>query len=315
MKVFGPVPSRRLGQSLGVNNIPPKRCSYSCVYCQLGRTDKMQIERQAFYSPEELEKELETKLGQLKNSGDKVDYITFVTDGEPELDINLGKEIELFKRFGIKIAVICNSSLVWDGRVRKELCSADWVSLKVDTVDEDIWRKIDRPHGKLSLERILEGIMEFSEEFGGQLVTETMLVQGINDSVKSLADTAKFIKKAGPSYACLLVPTRPPAESGVKRLVNESIRKAYEIYTKEGLSVNLITGDEGESFVMGNDIKNDILDIVSVHPIKKQVLERLISQKGGMQDIIEEMIESSDIESFEHEGNTFYIRKTVKKRD
>ena len=232
-----------------------------------------------------------------------------MTDGEPELDINLGKEIELFKRFGIKIAVICNSSLIWDSRVRKELCSADWVSLKVDAVDEGIWRKIDRPHGKLSLESILEGIIKFSKEFNGQLVTETMLVHGLNDSEESLTDTAKFIKMAGPSYACLLVPTRPPAESGVKRPDDKSISKAYKIYKKAGLSVKLITGDEGESFVMGNDIKSDILDIVSVHPIKKQVLERLISQKGGTQDIIEEMIESSDIESFEHEGNTFYVRK------
>jgi len=105
---FGPVPSRRLGQSLGINNIPPKICSYSCVYCQVGRTLHMQAERKAFYKPEEILKAVERKVKDAKNKGEGIDYLTFVPDGEPTLDINLGKEIELLKQLGIKIAVITN---------------------------------------------------------------------------------------------------------------------------------------------------------------------------------------------------------------
>ena len=101
MIVFGPIPSRRLGQSLGINNIPAKTCSYSCVYCQIGRTNKMQMSRSNFYDPKDIFLETQSKINDLNTKGEKVDYITFVADGEPTLDINLGTEIELLRQFGI----------------------------------------------------------------------------------------------------------------------------------------------------------------------------------------------------------------------
>jgi wyosine [tRNA(Phe)-imidazoG37] synthetase (radical SAM superfamily) len=110
MIAFGPVPSRRLGHSLGINNIPPKICTYSCVYCQVGRTINMQVKRKSFYKPEEVIHEVVKKIREAKNIGEPVDYLTFVPDGEPTLDVNLGNEIELLKTLGIKIAVITNSS-------------------------------------------------------------------------------------------------------------------------------------------------------------------------------------------------------------
>ena len=106
MKTFGPIPSRRLGNSLGINNIPPKICTYTCVYCQQGHSSKMQLERQAFYDPDELVQEVKEKVKQTGAAGEKIDFLTFVPDGEPTLDINLGKEIDLLKPLGIKIAVI-----------------------------------------------------------------------------------------------------------------------------------------------------------------------------------------------------------------
>ena len=139
MLVFGPVPSRRLGRSLGVNNIPAKICSYSCVYCQLGATIKISIERRPFYDPEKIFKEVKEKI---KDVG--VDYISFVPDGEPTLDINLGKEIEMLKSLNHKIAVLTNGSLIFREDVRKDLSKADLVSLKVDAVSEDLWRKINQ---------------------------------------------------------------------------------------------------------------------------------------------------------------------------
>ena len=133
--VFGPIPSRRLGRSLGVNNIPPKICSYSCVYCQVGLTDSMSIQRKEFYPPTEIVNEILEKVEQLKKSDETIDYISFVPDGEPTLDVNLGKEIQLIKPLGINVAVITNSSLLWDKDVRDDLILADWVSVKIDTVD------------------------------------------------------------------------------------------------------------------------------------------------------------------------------------
>jgi len=159
--VYGPVPSRRLGHSMGVNNIPPKTCSYSCIYCQLGNTINMQVERQAYYKPEEIaqavKKKLAQKLAQVRERKEPIDYLTFVSDGEPTLDSNLGKEIELLNSLDIKTAVITNASLIWREDVRQDLQKADWVSLKVDTVNKEVWHKIDRPHKSLNLEEILDG--------------------------------------------------------------------------------------------------------------------------------------------------------------
>ncbi|MCK4471545.1 MAG: radical SAM protein, partial [Anaerolineae bacterium] len=112
MIAFGPVPSRRLGRSLGINNIPPKICTYSCVYCQLGRTIKMQIKRHAFYEPEKVLQDVHDKVEKVRETGERIDYLTFVPDGEPTLDVNLGREIELLRPLGIKIAVISNGSLI-----------------------------------------------------------------------------------------------------------------------------------------------------------------------------------------------------------
>jgi len=139
--VFGPVPSRRLGRSLGLNNIPPKHCSYSCVYCQLGTTYNLIIERRQFYDPQNIFDEVKEKVIRLKETQEKVDFITFVPDGEPTLDVNLSKEIRMLKFLGIPIALITNSSLLFLESVRQDLCEADLVSLKIDAVSELTFKK------------------------------------------------------------------------------------------------------------------------------------------------------------------------------
>ncbi len=121
MLTFGPVPSRRLGRSMGINNIPPKICTYSCVYCQVGSTIKMRIKRQIFFEPEEILQEVKKKIEKVHEVGENIDYLTFVPDGEPTLDINLGREIDLLKPLGIKMGVITNASLIWREDVRNEL--------------------------------------------------------------------------------------------------------------------------------------------------------------------------------------------------
>lgn len=186
--VYGPVPSRRLGRSLGINNIPPKICSYSCIYCQLGNTTNMQVQRTNFYEPEEIARAVQEKVNQARKKGEPIDYLTFVPDGEPTLDVNLGREIELLRPLGIKIAVITNASLIWREDVRQDLQEAAWVSLKVDAVSKDTWRRINRPHKLLRLENIFDGMLEFTNTFDGDLATETMLVQGVNDSGRELKE-------------------------------------------------------------------------------------------------------------------------------
>ena len=173
MKVFGPIPSRRLGRSLGVNNIPHKVCSYACVYCQVGRTSNKDIERKEFFKPAEIVKEVGDKIVKLTGANERIDYISIVPDGEPTLDMNLGSLIELLKLFGIKVAVFTNSSLLWRQDVKTDLSKADLVSIKIDTVDEETWWRINRPKSKLNLELVLEGINDFSQDFKSKIITET----------------------------------------------------------------------------------------------------------------------------------------------
>lgn len=117
--VFGPIPSRRLGRSLGINNIPPKVCSYSCVYCQVGLTTNLSIERNEYYSPMIIYTEVRDRLNEIRNNKERIDYLSFVPDGEPTLDVNLYETTQLLQDFGIKIAVFTNSSLIWKKKFEK----------------------------------------------------------------------------------------------------------------------------------------------------------------------------------------------------
>jgi wyosine [tRNA(Phe)-imidazoG37] synthetase (radical SAM superfamily) len=282
MIVYGPVPSRRLGQSIGINNIPPKACSYSCAYCQIGRTNPMQITRSAFYQPEEICIEAETKLRQLETEHKKADYFSFVPDGEPTLDVNLGRTIGFLKPYQLRIAVITNGSLLWLDSVKQDLMDADWVSVSMDAASETVWRKIDRPHGKLNHQVILDGIQDFSQAFRGTFVTETMLVDGFNDDEKSVIQIAEQLAVIQPSTAYLLVPTRPPAESGIRRASHESLKRAAAIIRGiTGIDVVCITGDEKEEgFFFTEDVVADLLSIASVHPVREDIIENLLNKRN-----------------------------------
>ena len=313
MIVFGPVPSRRLGQSMGINHIPPKVCSYSCCYCQLGRTDKMQIERQEFYSPQTISTEMEQKLQQLMQSGQGVDYLTFVPDGEPTLDLNLGTEIAMLKQFQKKIAVITNASLLWREDVRKDLAEADWVSVKIDAVDPNIWRKVDRPHGALDLSTILAGVIAFVQQYKGQLVTETMLVDGVNDSVEAIDKLAEFLARVRPQIAYLLVPTRPPAECNVRRPSNVRLLEAARaIRRAAGVKVEWITGDEREDgFFCTGDIVEDLLSITAVHPLRAEIVDEITKNRASGENLVEELVKQGLLLEFWYEGKKFYRKKVV----
>jgi len=298
-----------LGRSLGVNNIPPKYCSYSCVYCQLGITYNLTIERRQFYEPKEIFKEAKEKIIRLKEIGEKVDFITFVPDGEPTLDINLGEEIRMLKSFSIPVAVITNSSLLFLESVRQDLYEADLVSLKVDTVSELTFKKINRPNHFLNLDSIFDGIVEFTKVFKGKLITETMLVKGINDSGEELKDIASFIAKINPSKSYISIPTRPPAESWVIFPEEEVLNMAYQIFREKIKNVNmLITPEEGE-FTITDGLQEDLLSIVSVHPIREEEIHKLLSEKRSDFSLVSSLIKEGKIKKVKYNNKIFYIRK------
>src|SRR4030042_361330 len=209
---FGPVPSRRLGKSLGINNIvSPKVCSYSCIYCQVGQTINKSIKRDTFYQPKIIYKNVAKHI-KLLSPDNYPDYLTIVSNGEPTLDINLGKTIKLLKNIGIPIAIITNASLLMYESVIEDLHLADWVSLKMDAGKNDTWHLINRPVAGLDFEKNLKNKIHFADEYKGLLRTESMIIDGVNDSAEDLLILAGLIKKINPGKAYLSIPTRPPAE-------------------------------------------------------------------------------------------------------
>ncbi|MFW9917399.1 MAG: radical SAM protein [Candidatus Thorarchaeota archaeon] len=309
MIVFGPVPSRRLGRSLGVNNIPPKVCSYSCVYCQIGRTTRMRIDRKVFYLPETILKAVKQKIESAKKARESIDYITFVPDGEPTLDANLGRTIDALGPLGIKIAVISNGSLVWQERVRNDLEKADWVSLKIDSVREEEWRRINRPYKNFHLDSILEGLCEFAATYKGDLATETMLIEGINDDAYHLKEIADFLSQLNPSIAFLAIPTRPPAEKWVQAPNEALIARAYQIFSKRLENVELLIGYEGNAFAFTGDVEEDILSITAVHPMREDAVQSFLKRAKADWSIIQKLIMQDKLVETNHKGKKFYMRK------
>jgi wyosine [tRNA(Phe)-imidazoG37] synthetase (radical SAM superfamily) len=309
MLAFGPVPSRRLGKSLGVNNIPPKVCTYSCVYCQLGRTTRMQVERGAFYAPDEIWQAVVHKVDGARQAGETVDYVSFVPDGEPTLDVNLGREIGLLRQMGLPVAVISNASLLHRSDVRDDLRCADWVSLKVDAVDESAWRRVDRPHRTLRLDSILEGALEFAATYRGHLATETMLVAGLNDSDTQLRKVAHFLARLKPRVAYLSIPTRPPAESWVRAPDEEALNRAYQLLQERVQHVEYLIGYEGDAFACTTNLQDDLMSITAVHPMRSDAVDGLLARAGGEWAVVHELVEQGKLAEIEYEGHRFYLRR------
>lgn len=294
---------------MGVNSIPPKTCSYSCVYCQLGRTHRMQTERKEFLEPEAVFQQVRTKIKQARGIGAPIDYVTFVPDGEPTLDVNLGQEIAMLRSLGFPVAVITNASLIWRDDVRRDLGQADWVSLKVDATREAVWRQIDRPHGGLALSSIIEGMIEFAETYTGELVTETMLVQGVNDREEDVRGVASLLNRLKPARAYLSIPTRPPAEAWVRALDEGRILHAYQIVSEKVERVECLVGYEGNEFASVGTLAEDLLSITAVHPMRKDAVDTLLAKAGAPWAIVDNLVACGQIIQVEYEGHQFYVRR------
>jgi wyosine [tRNA(Phe)-imidazoG37] synthetase (radical SAM superfamily) len=269
----------------------------------------MSAERQQFYRPSEVLESIKEHVQKAQESGEPVDYLTFVPDGEPTLDANLGATIDLLRSLGIRIAIISNSSLIWREDVREDLTKADWVSLKVDSTEEDIWRRIDRPHGSLRLDSILEGMEEFAASFHGQLVTETMLVRGVNENPAHLARFAEFVSRLDPSVAYLSVPTRPPAEEWVRIPAEEDLNRAYQIMGERLDNVEYLIAYEGDEFAYTGRVEEDLLSITSVHPMRRDAVQAFLSRAEADWSVVEGLLREGLLTETQYRCETLYVRR------
>lgn len=308
MITFGPVPSRRLGRSLGINNIPPKVCSYSCIYCQVGTTVTRETEPRRFYPPDRILREVTAHIEAARKQGEQIDYLTFVPDGEPTLDAGLRESIDLLRPLGIPIAVISNGSLLWRPEVRAALAEADWVSVKVDAVTGDIWRRVDHPHSDLEISQVLEGIRRFGDGFNGDLCTETMLVSRVNDTPESLSAVAEYLSDLDIKTAYLAVPTRPPALPGVKPPDEWALNQAFHLLARRLPRVEYLIGYEGDAFAATGEIATDVLSISAVHPLRSSAIDEMLGRSGATWDVIEALVSDGQLKRVDYQGERYYLR-------
>jgi wyosine [tRNA(Phe)-imidazoG37] synthetase (radical SAM superfamily) len=306
---FGPVPSRRLGRSLGINNIPPKICSYSCIYCQLGKARGTIALRRELYKPSRIEEEVKNRVQALRDQNDRIDFLTFVPDGEPTLDVRLGEEIDRLRDLGIPIAVITNSSLMDDPAVRDELARADLVSLKIDATEEAIWRKINRPHPDFSLERILAGIRQFAGTFTGTLLTETMLVNNVNDQRDPIESVAEFIASLEPERAYISVPVRPPAEPWAIPPSEATVVMAFALFRKSGVDTECLIGEEDTQFSRTGEVTEELLGITAVHPMREDAVRKFLLDAGTDMETVQKLIQEGKLTEIFYQGFRYYLKK------
>jgi wyosine [tRNA(Phe)-imidazoG37] synthetase (radical SAM superfamily) len=305
---FGPVPSRRLGQSLGINNVTSKACSYTCVYCQVGPTTEKIVEPRPFFSSKQVHDAVAGRVLKLRARGLAIDFLTFVPDGEPTLDSALGESIDALRDLDIPIAVITNATLLSRHEVRARLDRADLVSVKVDTVHEDAWRRINLPHQDLKLDDILQGIREFAAGFGGTLITDTMLIAGINDATGSLTDTADFLAGIAPRTAYLAVPTRPMTVRKAHGTDEAGLVRAHQIFSDRLPSVALLTGHEVGEFAYTGDARDDLLAVTAVHPMREADVRRLLRRDRAAWALVEQLLAEGLLISAIHEGERYFLR-------
>jgi wyosine [tRNA(Phe)-imidazoG37] synthetase (radical SAM superfamily) len=303
--VFGPVPSRRLGQSLGIDTIPLKTCNWNCVYCQLGRTQPLSNERKEYYPSEEIVAEVREALE--AHQPGEIDWITFVGSGEPLLHDRMGWLIRQVKENAqLPVAVITNGSLLYLEEVRQELAAADAVLPSLDAGTADLYRKINRPHPDITFERLVEGMAAFREEYRGKLWVEVMLVRDLNDTPQALWDIANALQRIKPDAVHINLPDRPPAETWVQPASEENLMQAMAIL---GNVAEVVHPAEGTFDLRGYDNPVDaILSIITRHPMREDQLERSLSRwsQGKVKQVLADLEASGRAQVVERFGVRFW---------
>lgn len=271
--VFGPVPSRRLGQSLGIDTILLKTCNWNCVYCQLGRTVPSINVRCEYVPAEEILLEAEQVLKSHMNG--EIDWVTFVGSGEPTLHVRIGWLIRQIKTMTDKpIAVITNGSLLYLPEVRDELMVADAILPTLDAGTAMLYRKINRPHPQATFERLVDGLIAFREEYRGKLWVEVMLVRGLNDTPQALEDIAQILQRVKPDAVHINLPTRPPAETWAQPTDDEGLMRAISIL---GNAAEVVHPAEGGFDLSGHEnVMDAIIGIITRHPMRQDELKRTL---------------------------------------
>ncbi len=305
---YGPVPSRRLGRSIGIDILPSKTCNYQCIYCQLGKTTHFNNTRQNFFPKADIINEMK-KFIQLNE--EKTDYITFVGSGEPTLYKSIKDLINSAKNISKKpICVITNGSLLYNKEVQQALMICDVVLPTLDAGDEKLFIKINRPHPSIKFETMIQGYIDFRKEFKGKFWIEIMLMKGINDSKEELLKIKDKLDLINPDRIDINVPIRPPTESWVQ-IPDKNVLPILNDVFEEFNNINF--PEQGIFSVFSSNFETELKNLIERHPMnQKQIFETFCSENLNEQDILLQLnilVSQNKIKKVIYNNQTFWKLK------
>ena len=303
--VFGPIPSRRLGHSLGIDTIPLKTCNWNCVYCQLGRSVPLTLERGDYAPRDELLAEVKQALAASRPG--EIDWVTFVGSGEPSLHSGIGWLIRQVKALtSLPVAVITNGSLLYLPEVRAELSTADAVLPTLDAGNAWLYRQINRPAPRFTFERLVEGLYLFRQIYSGKLWIELMLIQGMNDTEEVLQELALIFKHIQPDQVHITLPVRPPAEMWVRPSDESGLQRAEEILGKV-VRISTPAASEARAVRVG-DLAETVLSVVTRHPMREEELLILLSRWSAdeVHAALDDLASRREVQAVERDGLRFW---------
>ncbi|MBA1342272.1 MAG: hypothetical protein C5S52_01570 [ANME-2 cluster archaeon] len=294
--LFGPVPSRRLGRSLGLDITPYKTCTFDCIYCQLGRTTNKTVQRQEYIAKDSILCELQDFL--LGGEVD-TDYITFAGSGEPTLHSGIGEMIDAIKTMtDIPVAVITNGSLLFREDVRDDLSNADVVLPSLDAATTSVFRAVNQPHESLSVDRIIEGLKMFREAFRGEFWLEIMFVRGVNDGTDEITALSNAVSLIAPDRVQLNTVVRPPCEDVMPVDEDEMVR------ILEAFGGNFDVEIIAERRI---EVRADILPLLERRPLTlDQIAGSLGMHRNEAAKYLRELIEQGAVVETMHGGKRYF---------
>ena len=301
--LYGPVPSRRLGRSLGIDLIPHKICTYDCIYCQIGKTTKRTLLRKEYVPVKEVLKEVELFL---KEEFSPIDHFSLSGSGEPTLHSHIGPVIKGIKAISsIPVAVITNGSLLYDRDVRGDLRGADIVLPSLDAISPEIFLRINQPHAKLSAKKVIEGMVEFRRVYRGKIWLEILFCKGINDRSDELQKMKEAVERIQPDLIHINTVVRPPSEDWVKPL---SQKKMEDIRASIGEKASIISESNRHlTYTAEENIKDGILRILKRRPLSLSDLSKWMGiPQRELEKQISALSQEGEIKSRLHGGSIFY---------
>jgi len=301
--LYGPVPSRRLGRSLGIDLVPHKICTYDCIYCQIGKTTEKTLVRKEYVPVREI---LEEVRRFLKEETSSIDHLSLSGSGEPTLHLQIRSIIEGIKAVtSIPVAVITNGSLLYEEEVRQDLLRADIVLPSLDAISPEVFMRINRPRPGFSIEKVVEGMVEFRKIYKGQIWLEILFCKGINDSKEELMRMKEAVNRIQPDLIHLNTVVRPPSEKWAGSLNQKEMEEIKAFF---GERASIITEfDRHPSSVPERDIKEEILKILKRRPLSLSDLSRGMGiPQNELDRYIEPLTQEGKIQTRIFDGSVYY---------